>query len=194
MTSREGSTKLEKTSQIIYWKRLGTKLNLIIRCGMMGRPPYPSLSLFKVLALQRLYGLSDPQIEEMLYDRLSFRRFCDFGLTAKLPDKTTICKFRGALGKKVNTLLGIVLEDLADQGLTIKGGAIVDSTVIFSKPSRPKGDEVSTTNPEPAWTQKAGTYHQGYKMHTCVDEEPDLVQGLEVTSADLHDSIVFGQF
>lgn len=189
----KGATKLEKISKIINWKRLGSKLDLIIRRGKMGRPPYPSLSLFKVLVLQRLYDLSDPQMEEMLYDRLSFRRFCDFGLTDKLPDETTICKFRGALGKKVNTLLEAVLQDLADQGLTMKGGAIVDATVISSKSSRPKGGEVSKTDPEAGWTKKAGTYHHGYKMHACVDEEHGLVQGLEVTSADVHDSLVFGQ-
>lgn len=188
----KGSTKLEKISNIINWKRLCSKLNLIIQRGKMGRPPYPCLSLFKVLVLQRLYDLSDPQMEEMLYDRLSFRRFCDFGLTDKLPDETTICKFRGALGKKVNTLLEAVLQDLADQGLTMKGGAIVDATVISSKSSRPKGGTVTKTDPEAGWTKKAGTYHHGYKMHTCVDEEHGLVQGLEVTSADVHDSLVFG--
>lgn len=189
----KGASKLEKISKIINWKRLGSKLDLIIQRGKMGRPPYPSLSLFKVLVLQRLYDLSDPQMEEMLYDRLSFRRFCDFGLTDKLPDETTICKFRGALGKKVNTLLEAVLQDLADQGLTMKGGAIVDATVISSKSSRPRGGEVSKTDPEAGWTKKAGTYHHGYKMHTCVDEEHGLVQSLEVTSADVHDSLVFGQ-
>jgi IS5 family transposase len=189
----KGSSKLEKISTIINWDRLGSKLELIIRRGKMGRPPYPSLVLFKVLVLQRLYDLSDPQMEEMLYDRLSFRRFCGFGLTDKLPDETTICKFRGALGNKVNTLLEAVLQDLADQGLSMKGGAIVDATVIASKSSRPKGGEVSKTDPEAGWTKKAGSYHHGYKMHTCVDEEHGLVQGLEVTSADVHDSLVFGQ-
>lgn len=70
---------------------------------------------------------------------------------------------------------------------------IVDATVISSKSSRPTGGEVSKTDPEAGWTKKAGTYHHGYKMHTCVDEEHGLVQGLEVTSADVHDSLVFGQ-
>lgn len=189
----KGSTRLEKIGKIINWKRLGNKLNLIISRGRMGRPPYPSLSLFTVLILQRLYDLSDPQMEEMLYDRLSFRRFCDFGLTDKLPDETTICKFRGALGKKVDTLLEAVLQDLENQGLSMQGGAIVDATVISSKSSRPKGGEVSKTDPEAGWTKKAGTYHHGYKMHTCVNEKHGLVQGLEVTSADIHDSLVFGQ-
>jgi len=134
--SSKGSTKLKQISGIINWKRLGTKLELIIRRGRMGRPPYPALTLFKVLILQRLYDLSDPQMEEMLYDRLSFRRFCDFGLTDKRPDETTICRFRSFLGNKVETLLEVVLQDLDDQGLSMKGGAIVDATVISSKSVR----------------------------------------------------------
>ena len=153
----KGATKLEKISKIINWKRLGSNLDVIIRRGKMGRPPYPSLSLFKVLVLQRLYDLLDPQMKEMLYDRPFFRRFCDFGLTDQLPDETIICKFRGALGKKVNTLLEAVLQDLADQGLTMKRGAIVGATVISSKSSCPRGGEVSKTNPEAGWTKKAGS-------------------------------------
>ena len=108
----KGSTKLAKFSKFINWKQLGTKLEHTIRSGKMAIPPYPSLSLFKALVLQRLYDLSDPQMEEMLYDRLSFRLFSDFGLSDKLPDETTICKFRGVLGKKVDILLEIVLQYL----------------------------------------------------------------------------------
>ena len=71
----KGSTKLEKIDSTLNWKGVEKKLSQLIRRGKMGRPPYPFLSLFKILILQRLYNLSDPQMEEMLYDRLSFRRF-----------------------------------------------------------------------------------------------------------------------
>lgn len=191
--STKGSTKLEQIESVLNWKVVDKKLQQLIRRGKMGRPPYPLLSLFKVLVLQRLYDLSDPQMEEMLYDRLSFRRFCDFGLSDKLPDETTICRFRGVLGNKVEKILEVVLQDLDEQGLSMKGGAIVDATVISSKSSRPKGGEVSETDPEAGWTKKGGQYHHGYKMHTCVDDEHGLIQSLEVTSADVHDSLVFGQ-
>jgi len=127
----------------------------------------------------------------MLYDRLSFRRFCGFGLSDKLPDETTICRFRGALGTKVEKLLELVLDDLASKDLSMKGGAIVDATVVSSKSARPRGGEVSQTDPAAGWTKKAGQYHHGFKMHTCVDDEHGLVQSLEVTSADVHDSLVF---
>ena len=93
----------------------------------------------------------------------------------------------------MNMLLEIVFQDLINQGLTMKGGAIVDTTVISSESSRPTGCEVSETDPEASWTKKAGTYHHVYKMRTCVNKEHGLVQSLEVTSADVHDSLVFGQ-
>jgi transposase, IS5 family len=149
--------------------------------------------MFKAMILQRLYNFSDPEMEEMLYDRFSFRRFCGFGLTDKLPDETTICRFRGIIGDKADGLLQLVLEDLASQGFTMKGGAIVDATVITSRSKTPKGGTVSPTDPEAGWTKKQGNYHHGYKMHACVDAKHGLVHGLMVTSADVHDSLVFGQ-
>ena len=68
--------------------------------------------MFKALLLQRLYGLSDRQIEECLYDRFSCRRFCGFGLDEALPDARTLLRFRQALGGKrqVNKALACQLE------------------------------------------------------------------------------------
>jgi transposase, IS5 family len=65
-----------------------------LRRGRLGRPPYPVLVLFKVLLLQRWYGLSDEAMEDALADRLSFRRFAGLGLEEKLPDASTLCRFR----------------------------------------------------------------------------------------------------
>lgn len=103
--------------------------------------------MFKALVLQRLYNLSDPEMEEMLYDRFSFRRF-GFGLTDKLPDETTICHFRNVIGDKGEGLFQLLLEDLASQGLAMKGSAIVDATIITSRSKTPSGGEVSSTDPE----------------------------------------------
>ena len=129
----KGTTRLEKIDGLINWQRFGYRLEKILSRSSDGRPPYPALSMFKAMILQRLYNFSDPEMEEMLYDRFSFRRFCGFGLTDKLPDETTICRFRKVIGDKADGLLELVLEDLATQGLTMKGGAIVDATVITSR-------------------------------------------------------------
>jgi len=189
----KGATRLEKIDALINWSRFGYRLEKILSRSTDGRPPYPAISMFKAMILQRLYNFSDPEMEEMLYDRISFRRFCGFGLTDNLPDETTICRFRQVIGDKANSLLQLVLEDLAAQGLTMKGGAIVDATIITSKSAQPKGGEVSPTDPDAGWTKKQERYHHGYKMHACVDAKHGLIQGLMVTSADVHDSLVFGQ-
>ena len=93
----KGSTRLEKIENLINWKRLDYRLKKILARSGMGPTGYPTTILFKALILQNLYGLSDPMLEEMLYDRMSFRRFCGLSLNSKIPDETTICRFRGAL-------------------------------------------------------------------------------------------------
>ncbi len=65
-----------------------------------GRPGYPPLALFRALLLAQWYQLSDLGLEEALADRLSFRRFCGFGLDDGTPDETTLCRFRGALAER----------------------------------------------------------------------------------------------
>ena len=69
---------------------MGPLLNEIVEI----EPGYPPLVMFKAVLLQSLYGLSDPGLEEALYDRLSFRRFVGLGLEDAVPDHSTICRFR----------------------------------------------------------------------------------------------------
>ena len=66
-----------------------------------GWPPYPSKVLLGALFLQAWYGLSDPMTEEMIHDRLSFRKFLDIKADDDIPDETTICNFRNALMGKI---------------------------------------------------------------------------------------------
>lgn len=65
--------------------------------GQGGRPPYDEILMFKILILQRLYHLSDDQIEYQINDRLSFQRFLDLTLSSKVPDAKTIWLFREQL-------------------------------------------------------------------------------------------------
>jgi IS5 family transposase len=132
-------------------------------------------------------------MEEMLYDRLSFRRFCGFGLEGKLPDETTFCRFRGALKGKTDKLFQLVMEDIAAKGIELTSGTIVDASVIKSSTRPPRGGEVSKTDPEAGWTKKGGDYIHGYKAHVASDAETGLIKRVIATSADVHDSQVFGQ-
>ncbi|MBX9697665.1 MAG: transposase [Alphaproteobacteria bacterium] len=71
----------------------------------------------------------------------------------------------------------------------IKQGVIVDATVIESRSSRPRGGDVTVTDPEAGWDKKQGTFHHGYKRHACVDTDHVLIQGVEVTFTDVHESL-----
>ena len=132
-------------------------------------------------------------MEEMLYDRLSFRRFCGFGLGGKLPDETTLCRFRGALKGKTDKLFQLVMQDIEAKGIELTSGTIVDASVIKSQAKPPRGGEVSDTDPEAGWTKKGGEYVHGYKAHVASCSKTGIIKRVMATSADVHDSQVFGQ-
>jgi IS5 family transposase len=187
----QGTTKLEKIHGLVRWERFRYRLKKILDRSGQGPTGYDPLQLFQVLLLQNLYGLSDPEMEEMLYDRISFRRFCNFGLSDKIPDETTLCRFRGALQGHTEKLFQMVMEEIAKQGIKVKSGAIVDATVIKSSVRPPKGGEVSKKDPEAGWTKKGGKYIHGYKAHIASDKDTGLIKRVIATSGDVHDSQVF---
>jgi hypothetical protein len=90
------NARLERIGALLDWSRVEA-IVVAVRLGDAGRPPYRPLAMFRALLLQQWYGLSDPGLEEVLGDRVSFRRFCGLGLEEATPDETTICRFRNAL-------------------------------------------------------------------------------------------------
>jgi len=191
-TVQRRETDLDRLSMLIRWERLRYRIDKLLARSREGRPPYDSLKMFKALLLQRFYNLSDRDLEDALYDRLSFRRFCGFGLDEALPDATTLLRFRQALGEKTQRLLDLMNEELQAQGVRMGQGAIVDATLIRSSAKRPKAEEVSEVDPEAGWTKKGGQYTHGYKAHVAVDDVHGLVQATVATGAEVHDSQVFG--
>lgn len=182
------SSALDEMNAIVRWQRLDYRLKKILDRSGLGPTGYSPILLFKALVLQNLYGLSDPQTEEMLYDRLSFRRFCGLKLDGKIPDETTLCRFRGALKGKSESLFRLVMEDIEAQGISLKGGTIVDASVVSSSVTPPQGGSVSEADPEAGWTKKQGQFHYGYKAHVASSAETGLVKRVIATSADVHDS------
>lgn len=144
----KGATRLEKIEALVTWKRIDYRLKKVLNRSGLGPTGYEPVTLFKAMILQHLYGLSDPALEEMLYDRISFRRFCGLSLNSKIPDETTICRFRSALSGHVDRLLRVVMDDLARQGVALRTGAIVDASVIQSAAKSPSGGEVSEDDAE----------------------------------------------
>lgn len=154
-----------------------------------GRPFWPVALMVKCLLLAKWYGLSDPQLEEQLRDRLSFRRFVGLGLSESTPDETTFVNFRKRLRETghVSTLFDAVLEQLRGKGLVLAEGSLVDATIV----QRAKGgkDEAgeSTRDRCASYTKKHGRTYHGYKAHVNVSKDR-LVTDYVFDTAKVHDS------
>jgi len=157
-----------------------------------GRPPMPLDTMLRVYFLQQWYALSDPMAEEMLYDSDAMRRFAGIELgDDRIPDETTILNFRHLLEKHALTerLFVEVNKHLADQGITLRSGTLVDATIIDA-PSSTK-NEAKARDPEMSSTKKGNDWFFGMKAHVGVDAESGIVHSLETTTAKVHDSQVW---
>lgn len=189
--------QLKKIDGLMEWPPLARLLQRIYAAAE-GRPAYPPLTMFKALLLQQWYTLSDPQLEEALADRLSFRRFVGLGLEQEVPDHSTISRFRqqlsGTLGAKV---FAEVNRQLERRGLMVKRGTLIDASLVKAavKPPRDESStpgEGSELDRDADWTQRkgGGGSHFGYKAHVAVDEGSGLIRKALLTSAKVNDSEV----
>jgi IS5 family transposase len=156
-----------------------------------GRPPKELEMMLRIQFLQYWFNLSDPAVEEALYDSRAMRRFTGIDLgEMPVPDETTICKFRHLLeahnlGGRLFELIG---EYLQDNGLKISTGTIVDATII-SAPSSTKNRE-KQRDPEMHQTKKGNQWYFGMKAHIGVDSKTKLMHAVVATAANVHDSQV----
>ena len=152
-----------------------------------GRRPYPLEVMLRIHFMQQWFNLSDPAMEEALYDSTSIRNFAKLSLTrGSIPDETTILNFRHLLEK--HDIAADALEAvnllLQDQGMMVRKGTIVDATIIEA-PSSTK-NATSTRDPEMHQTKKGNQYHFGMKAHIGVDMT-GLVHTVVGTAANVHD-------
>ena len=159
-----------------------------------GRPPMPLETMLHVYFLQQWYALSDPMAEEMLYDSDAMCRFAGIELgDDRIPDETTILNFRHLLEKHALTekLFAEVNGHLADQGITLRSGTLVDATIIDA-PSSTK-NRAKARDPDMSSTKKGNDWFFGMKAHVGVDADSGIVHSLETTTAKVHDSQVWDE-
>jgi len=196
---------LERVAGLVDWRALEVVL-APLRPGPMGAPAYPVSVLFKALLLQQWYGLSDPRLEEELGDRLSFRRFCGVPLDRKMPDHTTLWRFRERLAASGLTAAAFdcVTVQIEKAGLVLKKGTLIDASLIpaaVNRPAPPSEDLPpdadgrpasklvrSALDPDAAWTKKDGRRHFGYKAHVALDMQSRIVRRLALTPANVNDT------
>jgi IS5 family transposase len=150
--------------------------------------------MLRVYCLQQWYGLSDPGVEEALYDRESMRRFAGLELGGDaIPDEATIMNFRHLLEE--HHLTSAVFEPvkacLGEQGLLLSGGGIVDATLIHAPPSTK--NQRKERDPEMSSTKKGSSWYFGMKAHISVDANSGLVHTVGITTASGHDNSVIGE-
>ncbi len=182
---------LAEMDQVVPWPAL---LKLIEphypKLGRPGRQPYPLETMLRVHFLQQWYALSDPGMEEALYDTPVMRRFAGLGGLDTVPDETTILNFRRLL--ETHDLARQMLEQvntfLSRKGLSLCGGTIVDATIIAAPSSTKNGD--GRRDPEMHQTRKGNQWYFGMKAHIGVDDESGLVHHVECTAANASDVTV----
>ena len=156
-----------------------------------GRRPFPLPVMLRIYCLQQWYTLSDPGAEEALYDIQSMRAFCGLELGRDaIPDETTILNFRHLLERHELTkaIFAAVSEHLAAKGELLRGGTIVDATLIAASPST-KNKE-GRRAPEMSQSKKGNQWYFGMKAHVGVDAESGLVHTAGVTTGKVHDAKV----
>ena len=196
VASKGRSSRLERIDELIDWEAVAA-LVAPIYGSPTGRPSYPPLVMVKALMLAQWYELSDPQLEEALADRLSFRRFVGLGLDEATPDHVTIWRFRQKLSahELATALLSEVNRQLDTRGLLVKQGTLLDATLVKAQARRPTGGGPgqaarSEVDPDANWTRQGGRYHFGYKAHLAVDQHSSLVRDAELTPAKVNESEV----
>jgi IS5 family transposase len=179
---------LERLDALVDWRPLRAALEAMFT-ATTGRLPKPPLVVFKMLLREHCYGLSDPQCEELVQDRLSWRRFVGLSLTESVPDETTLVRFRQRLIEHGlhERLLGLINQQLAAQGLLLKEVTLVDATLVAAA-RRPPRRGSDGGDPDADYTVKAGQPHYGYKAHVAADAAHTLIRQAELSSASVHDS------
>ena len=178
---------LEQLEALVPWKRLEGRIEPHYPKAGNGRRPYPLSAMLRVHVVQVVYNLSDPAMEDLLYEAESVRRFVGLRLSKAIPDESTILHFRHLLE---NHELGQGLFEeikgyLAQQGVMLKQGTVVDATIIDA-PSSTR-NKAKKRDPEMSQVKKGQQYYFGMKLHIGVDAESGLVHSMATTPANVHD-------
>ena len=178
---------LERMDTLVPWEELEKRIAPVYPKPGRGRRPYPLRVMLRIHCLQLWFNLSDPGMEQELYDSRSMLEFTGLSLSEPIPDETTILHFRHLLERhQLGTeLFATINAHLAARGLLVREGTIVDSTII-SAPSSTKNRE-GARDPEMHQTRKGQQWYFGMKLHTGTDARTGLVHSLSTTAANVSD-------
>lgn len=182
---------LAEMDRVVPWRALCARIEPVYPKAGNGRPPVGVERMLRMYFLQQWFNLSDPAVEEALYDSPTLRTFVGIDLGQEpVPDETTVCKFRHLLEQHGlgRVLFDEVTQHLRAQGLAVSTGTIVDATIIAAPASTKNA--TGTRDPAMHQTQKGRQWYFGMKGHFGVDSQSKLIHSVEVTPANIHDSHV----
>ena len=185
---------LEEMDKVIPWKELIQIIEKHYPKAGNGRQPMPLEMMLRIYFMQQWYALSDPAMEDGLYDSESMRRFAGIDIAEDvIPDETTILHFRHLLEEHQLTkgIFEKTKKYLSDKGLLLKEGTIVDATII-NAPSSTKNRD-NTRDQEMKQTKKGNQWYFGMKAHVGTDSKTGLAHSIVVTNAGVHDSQVMDE-
>lgn len=180
---------LSEMEQVVPWQELKRRIRPFYPKAGNGRQPMPLEMMLRIHFMQQWFKLSDPAMEDALYDSNSMARFAGIDLASDpVPDETTILKFRHLLEKHdlAAKLFRVTLRHLEDKGLFLREGTIVDATLVDA-PTSTKNKE-KQRDPEMSQTKKGNQWYFGMKAHTGTDPDNRVVHTVVATTASVHDS------
>jgi len=185
---------LQEMDNVIPWKELIEIIKKHYPKAGNGRQPMPLEMMLRIYFMQQWYGLSDPAMEDGLYDSETMRRFAGIDIAADvIPDETTLLHFRHLLEKHELTkkIFEKTQRYLTEKGLLLREGTIVDATIINAPSSTKNRDK--TRDKEMKQTKKGNQWYFGMKAHVGTDTKTGLAHSIVVTDAGVHDSQVMDE-
>ena len=178
---------LDEMSLVVPWTELLSLIAPHAPRAKTGRPPFELVTMLRIHFLQQWFGLSDLAMEEALFETTLYREFAGLSSVERIPDRVSILRFRHLLEEHqlAPQILAVVNATLADKGLMLKQGTVVDATLIAA-PSSTK-NQGGERDPEMHQTKKGNQWHFGMKAHIGVDADSGLVHTVVGTAANVND-------
>ena len=205
---------MEKINKVVKWKNIEALLLEHYEVGKSeeGADAFSPLLLMKCMLLQKWFHIpSDPELENQINDRISFKKFLGLPLDEVSPDHTTFCRFRNRISREAMIELNnVVLQEFAKRGLSINEGIAVDARLVKSASKPLSNDELKklkdkrdtpegnldkngnslkfSRDAESNWTVKNDEPHYGLKEHASVDVNSGFILAATLTPASVHDT------
>lgn len=178
---------LSEMEQVVPWSALLRVITPVYPEAGNGRRPYPLATMLRIHLMQNWFALSDPAMEDALYDMPALRQFAGLSSLSAIPDETTILNFRHLIEEYelAPEIFACINRLLVRKGLMVKRGTMVDATIIEA-PTSTKNED-GTRDPEMHQTKKGNQWHFGMKAHIGADVDSGLVHTVVTTPANESD-------